>query len=111
MRQICHEHCPGGSAGAASAAVIAVGALIFAVAEFVAAYALVLAAGAVAVVVAVFGLERVLLRRTVLVAPWRKQVRVVVSLPAPKLAAAIVAPRRVVEGFVIDEEEVHVDRA
>jgi hypothetical protein len=101
----CSVHCPGGSAGAASAAVITVGALIFAVAEFVAAYALVLAAGAAAVAVTVFGLQRVLLRRTVLVAPWRKQAPVVLSLPAPKPAAAIVAPRRVVEGFVIHEEQ------
>jgi hypothetical protein len=101
----CDVHCPGGAGGlVAAAAAVAAGAGV-AVAEFAVAYALVLAAGAAAVAVTAFGLQRVLLRQTVLVAPWRKQARVVVSLPAPKPAAAIVAPRRVVEGLVIHEEQ------
>lgn len=115
MRQICHEHCPGGTAGAASAAVIAVVVAVFAVAEFAVRYALILAAGLVAVGVVTFGLYRVALRLTV--ACWRPESSPLAigraeappAVEARTAPLAIEAPKRVVISFT-DVREGSVER-
>jgi hypothetical protein len=111
----CEVHCPGGAGGLVAVAAVAAGAGV-AVAELAVAYALVLAAGLAVVAAVAFGLQQVLLARTVLVAPWRKQAPVVLSLPAAQPARALSAPRaiearHVIPGVAVHEEEVHVDRA
>lgn len=62
----CDVHCPGGG-GVALTAVVALGAGVFAVAEFAVEYAVILVPGVVVMAAVVYGLQRLLLRRTLLV--------------------------------------------
>ena len=112
MPQICHEHCPKGTDGAAIAALAAAAAFLVALAVFAWRYAVVLIVGLNVVAVVTAGLYRVARRLTVLV--WRsrespqpigrgKAVAAVEAATAP-LAIEAQQARHVIPGVVLSDE-------
>lgn len=88
----CDVHCPGGSAGMASAAIITAGAGIFAVAGFAAQYAVVLIPGMAGVGLVTFGLYRVALRLTVPLWRGERSPLAIGQAEAPRAVEARTAP-------------------
>jgi hypothetical protein len=110
---VCPKHCPATDLTvpvvATASVAIGVGAAWFAVT-----YAVVLAVGAVAVVVAAVALQVILRRHTVVRLPQRAAVAGPIrshALDAARQRAAITAaPSRVLEGVVITDDRVEVRR-
>jgi hypothetical protein len=119
MRQICHEHCPGGSGHGLVLLVVAALGVLAAVALFVVTHVWVVLGGAVLTIAGAYSFQCLLQRWTVLEMPHRGPAISRAALPAPAPARAlsaprapraIEAPRRVIRAEVISEAATRRER-